>query len=79
IYRGRFTKNITGAILTVIMLGILVGNIVTLNINAREVMISTIFKIIVEAAFVVGLVLRFSYFIELNKSYREKHNTEAGK
>ncbi|MBQ9810146.1 MAG: hypothetical protein IJM52_03210 [Spirochaetales bacterium] len=79
IYRGRFTKNITGAILTVIMLGILVGNIVTLNISAREVMISTIFKIIVEAAFVVGLVLRFSYFIELNKSYREKHNTEAGK
>ncbi|MBP5163627.1 MAG: hypothetical protein ILP16_11730, partial [Spirochaetales bacterium] len=70
IYRGRFTKNIRGAIMTVIMLIILLVNIINLRGSAREVMISTIFKIVVEAAFVIGLVLRFSYFIELNRSYR---------
>ncbi|MBQ5390863.1 MAG: hypothetical protein IIU44_00690, partial [Spirochaetales bacterium] len=61
------------------MLVILLVNIVTLKTSAREVLISTIFKIIVEAAFVAGLALRFSYFLELNRSYREKHKTEAGK
>ena len=28
---------------------------------------------IVEFSYATGLVLRFSYFIQLNKSYREKH------
>lgn len=79
IYRGRFTKNIRGAIMTVIMLIILVVNIINLRGSAREVMISTIFKIVVEAAFVIGLVLRFSYFIELNRSYRKRNKPEAGK
>ena len=72
IYRGTFTKNITGAILTVIMLIILLANILTLRVSAREVLISTIFKIIVEAAFIIGLILRFSYFLELNRSYRKR-------
>lgn len=74
IYKGKFTKNISGAIMTIIMLVLLVMNITGLfrnSYNTKSLLISTIFKMVVESSFVAGLTLRFSYFIQLNKSYRD--------
>ena len=73
IYKGTFRRNIEGAVITIAMIILLLGNIITMRSQAREVAISTVFKIIVELSFVVGLAIRFSYFLELNRSYRKKN------
>ena len=73
IYKGTFHRNIAGAVMTIAMIALLVGNILVMRVQTTEIAISTIFKIIVELSFVVGLAIRFSYFLELNRSYRKNH------
>lgn len=72
IYKGVFRKNIAGAVMTIAMIVILLTNIISMNSQVEEVAIATVFKIVVELSFVVGLAIRFSYFIDLNRSYRER-------
>ena len=79
IYRGTFHKNITGAMATIFMFVMLVVNVSFLRTPGQEMLIATVFKIIVEFSFIVGLAVRFSYFIQLNKSYKARQRQAAVK
>jgi NADH:ubiquinone oxidoreductase subunit K len=63
-------------VITALMLLALVVNIIRLeasNDTTSGQIISTVFKIVIESSYVVGLALRFSYCLSLNKSYKKKN------
>lgn len=76
IFKGTYRHNIRAAVITVLMIVALVANTVSLyasqDITAGQV-ISTVFKIVIESSYIVGLALRFSYFLSLNRSYKKKN------
>ena len=72
IYRGKNVNNIRSAAKTVLMIILLLVDILVFDFKTREDTIQQIFKIVAETAFVTGLILRFSYFLNINRSYREK-------
>ena len=72
IYRGKNVNNIRSAAKTVLMIVLLLVDILVFDFETREDSIQQIFKLIAETAFVTGLILRFSYFLSINRSYREK-------
>ena len=76
IFKGTYNHNIKAAVITALMLLALVVNIIELaasNDTTSGQIISTVFKIVIESSYVVGLALRFSYFLSLNKSYKKKN------
>ena len=74
LYYGKFKANVAGAAITFFMLISIVMNIVTLLMPGltSERLIQGLFRILVQGSFAFGLILRFSYFIQLNRSERKR-------
>ena len=71
VYRGKHRHRIWGTVATFLMIILLVGNIISLigseEVDASGIML-IVFYIFSEATFIVGIALRMSYTIQLNRS-----------
>ena len=83
VYRGKHRHRIWGTVATLLMLFLLVGNLISLigteEASAADIIL-LVFYIFSEATFIVGIALRMSYTIQLNRSWNQqsdKHRTES--
>lgn len=83
VYRGKHRHHVWGTVATLLMLFLLVGNAISLigteEASAADIIL-LVFYIFSEATFIVGIALRMSYTIQLNRSWNQqsdKHRTES--